>query len=77
MRRVIQFHHWQAKEWETRALAAVTEGPRAYAWRQEQTRKTLISMCEAAWKGIPALIETGEGAVLADQLLVECCNRST
>ncbi|KAF9496443.1 hypothetical protein BDN71DRAFT_1482196 [Pleurotus eryngii] len=31
MRRVIQFHCWQAKEWETRALATTMEGPHAYA----------------------------------------------
>lgn len=75
MCRVIQFHQWQAKEWEERALAATNEGPRAYAWRQEHTRQTLITMCKTAWGDVPALIATGDGAVLAGEPLVECCSR--
>ncbi|KAF7423051.1 hypothetical protein PC9H_011215 [Pleurotus ostreatus] len=71
MRRVLEFHRWQAKEWETRALGATTEGARAYAWRQEHTRQTLISMCKSTWKDLSSLIEVGEGAVAAGQPLVE------
>ncbi|KAF9496841.1 hypothetical protein BDN71DRAFT_1430020 [Pleurotus eryngii] len=37
MCRVIQFHQWQAKEWEKHALAATKEGLRAYTWRQKHT----------------------------------------
>ncbi|KDQ31598.1 hypothetical protein PLEOSDRAFT_1036768, partial [Pleurotus ostreatus PC15] len=75
MRRVIQFHEWQAKKWEERALAATEEGPRAYAWRQEHTRQTLMMQCRSAWKDVPALMATGEGAVSVGAPLVECCSR--
>ncbi|KAL4261314.1 CxC2-like cysteine cluster KDZ transposase-associated domain-containing protein [Pleurotus pulmonarius] len=76
MSRVIKFHQWQADTWETRAIEATLEGHKAYAWRQRQTRLTLIVRCRRSWEGIDGKIQEGEGAVLsAGNSLVECHTR--
>lgn len=77
MRRVVQFHTWQAKVWEDRATASTSEGARAYAWRQESTRQTLISMCQTTWRHVDRYMRTGEGAVVPGEALIESCIRST
>ncbi len=75
MRRVIQFHTWQADVWLARAEAASTVGAKAYAWRQRATRQTLISQCRLAWRGTDQLMATGEGAVSLGDSLVESHKR--
>ncbi|KAJ8701131.1 hypothetical protein PTI98_002092 [Pleurotus ostreatus] len=77
MRRVVQFHTWQAKVWEDRATASTNEGARAYAWRQESTRQTLISMCQTTWRHVDRYMRTGEGAVVPGEALIESCTPST
>ncbi|KAG5220403.1 CxC2 domain-containing protein [Salix suchowensis] len=75
MRRVIQFHQSTANQWLTRANEAETEGARAYAWRQQAVRETLLTMCRETWKDVGQFVEMGEGAVKAGQPLIECCDR--
>lgn len=75
MRRVIQFHTWQAGVWEARAKTAETNGGRAYAWRQSRTREQLASTCETSWASLDGYLGMGRGAVAAGERLTEaeCC----
>ncbi|KDQ23596.1 hypothetical protein PLEOSDRAFT_1048381, partial [Pleurotus ostreatus PC15] len=71
MRRIIEFHKWQARVWETRANEASTSGARAYALRQQQTRQDLITRCRDTWAGVEQLLQSGEGKAVAGEQLVE------
>lgn len=75
MRRVIQFHRWQANVWERRADDATSAGARAYAWRQHATRQTLIARCQQAWLSMAQFLAVGEGAVTVGEPLIECHTR--
>ncbi len=78
MRRVIQFHTWQAGIWKERATKAETNGGRAYAWRQSWTREQLVSTCATAWANIDGYLGMGRGAVAVGEPLVEatCCSHT-
>ncbi|KAJ8694301.1 hypothetical protein PTI98_009225 [Pleurotus ostreatus] len=71
MRRVTAFHEWQAGIWEARAITAATEGARAYAWRQMDSRVKLRKTCVDAWKSLPAYLSMGEGVVAMGGQLTE------
>lgn len=75
MRRVIQFHTWQAGVWEERARTADADGTRAYAWRQSWTREKLVMMCTTSWASLDDYLGMGQGAVAAGEPLTEapCC----
>jgi hypothetical protein len=73
MRRVAQFLTWQAGWWEEQVGArGLSDGPQAegesaYALRQSRLKTKLCAKFTNAWKGMPALIETGRaGADLGD-----------
>lgn len=46
MRRVVDFHQWQAGIWETRANEAASRGACAYFWRQRDARLMLVARCK-------------------------------
>ncbi|KAJ8494663.1 hypothetical protein ONZ45_g13153 [Pleurotus djamor] len=71
MRRVVQFHMWQANVWKRRAQEAPSQGAGAYAWRQHDVRQTLADRCKRAWASVETWIKYGEGAVVAGERLVE------
>lgn len=73
MRRIIQFHTWQAQIWKTRADEAdeALSGARAYALRQMHSREQLAATCTNTWRYIDEYMEMGEGAVSAGEPLVE------
>ncbi|KAJ8693963.1 hypothetical protein PTI98_008899 [Pleurotus ostreatus] len=73
MRRVIAFHQYHADLWRICANFDISRGATAYAWRQEQTRFTLIAQCERAWKGVEGLVRTGKGVVFGRGII----NRGT
>lgn len=75
MRRVIQFHTWQAGVWEGRAKIADTDGAHAYAWRQSWTREKLVTTCTTSWACLGDYLGMGQGAVAAGEPLTEaaCC----
>ncbi|KDQ30010.1 hypothetical protein PLEOSDRAFT_1037626, partial [Pleurotus ostreatus PC15] len=79
MRRVIQFHTWQAGVWEERARKAETDGARAYAWRQRWTREKLVATCTTSWACLDNYLAMGQGAVGVGEPLTEapCCGGST
>lgn len=77
MRRIIQFHTWEAETWAARAREATTAGARAYAWRQNAARLHLASTCTHTWRNLAAYFEMGEGAVEAGMPLVEAPLRET
>ncbi|KAG5223226.1 hypothetical protein IMY05_C1152001700 [Salix suchowensis] len=71
MRRIIQFHMWEAGKWAARAREATSDGARAYAWRQNAGRLHLASTCTHTWRNVAAYLEMGEGAVEAGSPLIE------
>lgn len=72
MRRVIQFHTWQAGIWEARASeASLSKGARAYALRQKHIRQHLAAKCVETWRNVEAYMSMGEGVVSAGEPLVE------
>ncbi|KAG5219496.1 RNA-directed DNA polymerase from transposon X-element [Salix suchowensis] len=77
MRRIIQFHTWEAETWAAHAREATTAGACAYAWRQNAARLHLASTCTHTWRNLTAYFEMGEGAVEAGMPLVEAPLRET
>ncbi|KAJ8703478.1 hypothetical protein PTI98_002100 [Pleurotus ostreatus] len=77
MRRVIAFHEYYGDLWKTRAEMVTAKGTQAYAWRQRQTRLTLIAHCKRTWTGVEAFVRAGEGEVSAGESLVETHTRAT
>lgn len=65
MRRVQQFHEWQANTWTARARTFVetsaehAEGLQAYACRQAEIRQTMRNACAWHWRGVPLWLTLG------------------
>lgn len=76
MRRVVEFHKWQAGVWKTRADEAGCRGVRAYALRQQHTRLFLMAKCVTSWADVGQSLDTGEGKAAAGEQLVECCTHT-
>lgn len=72
MRRIIEFHTWQAQTWKARAdEVEIPSGARAYALRQKHSREELAATCTTAWRNVGVYMNMGEGVVTAGQPLVE------
>ncbi len=72
MRRILQFHDWQAKIWQERAdRVEASSGAHAYAMRQKHSRQTLASTCTDAWRNVEQYMALGEGVALAGESLAE------
>lgn len=72
MRRITEFHTWQAQVWKTRAdEEEVPSGACAYALRQMHSREQLTVTCTYTWRHIQEWMEMGEGVVAAGEPLVE------
>ncbi|KAL4259108.1 hypothetical protein AB1N83_010863 [Pleurotus pulmonarius] len=76
MRRVAEFHKWQAGVWKTRADEAGCGGARAYALRQQHTRIFLMEKCVTSWADVGQALNAGEAAAAAGEQLVECWTRT-
>lgn len=76
MRRVIDFHQWQAGIWEMRANEVTSPGARAYAWRQRHTRLMLVARAKTHWSDVEQQLQSGEGKAVAGEQLVECTRRT-
>ncbi|KAF4622330.1 hypothetical protein D9613_009070 [Agrocybe pediades] len=66
MRRVLAFLEWQAKwwssrpdgsEWESQPVPAISEGMRAYKYRQAALREALQDQFKKSWEGVPKAVE--------------------
>lgn len=68
MRRVKEYFSWEEQQWLEHAVnvehnvdGILTEGRRAYAYRQALIRSQLRAHCETLWKDIPADMAQGPG----------------
>ncbi|TFK59371.1 hypothetical protein BDN72DRAFT_945939, partial [Pluteus cervinus] len=71
MRRVKEFFQYEVKQWQERAVGAITGGHRAYALRQAEIRTRLYIRCTENWARVDEYLELGTGGPENGRICVE------